>query len=99
MSALVESAGRELRIAAPALARRSPLDVLSERELEVLAEVARARSNAAIADVLFISERSVEKHIAAILWKLRIVDDGSTNRRVSLALAYLAHVAELRPAS
>lgn len=69
----------------------SPLDVLSERELEVLAEVARARSNAAIAATLFISERSVEKHIAAILLKLGIVDDGVTNRRVSAALAYLTH--------
>lgn len=70
----------------------SPLDALSERELEVLAEVACARSNAAIAAALFISERSVEKHIAAILLKLGIVDDGVTNRRVSAALTYLAHV-------
>lgn len=76
----------------------SPLDVLSDRELEVLAEIARARSNAAIADVLFISERSVEKHVAAILWKLGIVDDGSTNRRVSAALVYVRHTAEIRSA-
>ncbi len=77
----------------------SPLDVLSDRELEVLAEVARARSNAAIAEVLFISERSVEKHVAAILWKLGIVDDGSTNRRVSAALLYLTHAAERHAAA
>lgn len=67
------------------------LAVLSNRELEVLAEVARARSNAAIAASLFISERSVEKHIAAILMKLGIADDGTTNRRVAAALAYLTH--------
>lgn len=69
----------------------SPLAVLSEREVEVLAEVAKGRSNAAIGEVLYISERSVEKHVASILLKLGIRDDGATNRRVSAALAYLAH--------
>ncbi len=70
----------------------TPLAGLSNRELQVLAEVARARSNAAIAAVLFISERSVEKHVAAILMKLGIADDGTTNRRVSAALTYLSIV-------
>jgi DNA-binding NarL/FixJ family response regulator len=69
----------------------SPLDVLTERELDVLDELARARSNAAIASSLCLSERSVEKYVASILCKLGIVDDGATNRRVSAVLMYVAH--------
>src|SRR6188472_2817326 len=41
----------------------SPLLGLSERELEVLQELATGRSNAATAKALFMSERAVEKHI------------------------------------
>jgi DNA-binding NarL/FixJ family response regulator len=77
---------------------RRSLAALSNRELEVLAEVARARSNAAIAASLFISERSVEKHIAAILMKLGIAEDGTTNRRVAAALTYLSTVHPLSDA-
>lgn len=66
------------------------LDRLTPRELEVLAELAAGCSNSAIAAALFLSERSVEKHVASILMKLDIVDDGATNRRVSAALSYLA---------
>jgi len=72
----------------------SPLAVLTDREVEVLAEVAKGRSNAAIGEVLYISERSVEKHVASILLKLGIRENGATNRRVSAALAYLAHAPE-----
>lgn len=39
------------------------IDRLTPRELEVLGEVAKGRNNAAIGEVLFISERAVEKHI------------------------------------
>jgi DNA-binding NarL/FixJ family response regulator len=77
----------------------SPIERLTERELAVLAELARARSNAAIAAELCLSERSVEKYIAAILQKLGIVDDGFTNRRVSAALLFRAHTSPALSAS
>ena len=63
---------------------------LTGREIEVLAELAAGRSNSAIAGALFLSERSVEKHVASIMMKLDIFDDGATNRRVSAALSYLS---------
>ena len=78
------------RSSGPGSRPRSPLDALSDREVEVLGEVAKGRSNASIGEVLYISERSVEKHVASILRKLGIPDDGSVNRRVSATLAYLA---------
>lgn len=76
----------------------SPLECLTDRECEV-AELAGARSNAAIAAALLISERSVEKHISSILMKLGIADDGVTNRRVSAALVYLTHASPALSAS
>jgi DNA-binding NarL/FixJ family response regulator len=68
-----------------------PLSRLTQREIEVLGEVAKGRSNAAIAQTLSLSERSVEKHVASIMMKLDIFADQSTNRRVSAALTFLAH--------
>ncbi|MGH3453408.1 MAG: response regulator transcription factor [Nocardioidaceae bacterium] len=76
------------------LARRSsesasPLLGLSEREREVLAEMATGRSNAMIAQTLYMSVRAVEKHISSIFQKLDLVDEGDVNRRVLAVLAYL----------
>jgi DNA-binding NarL/FixJ family response regulator len=42
---------------------------LSEREMEVLIEICQGLSNSEIADKLFISKRTVEKHRANILFK------------------------------
>jgi two-component system, NarL family, response regulator LiaR len=47
---------------------------LSERELEVLRLIAAGLSNAAIAEKLFISERTVKGHVSNILGKLHILD-------------------------
>jgi DNA-binding NarL/FixJ family response regulator len=76
------------------LARRSsestsPLLGLSEREREVLAEMATGRSNAMIAETLYMSVRAVEKHISAIFQKLDLVEEGDVNRRVLAVLAFL----------
>lgn len=67
----------------------SPLRDLTARELEVLREMAGGRSNAAIGRALFISESAVSKHIGAIFTKLRLSDDGGTDRRVRAVLAYV----------
>ncbi|MFT4109338.1 LuxR C-terminal-related transcriptional regulator [Propionicimonas sp.] len=71
--------------------RDDPVDRLSERELEVLSLVAEGLSNEAIAQRLFIGERTVESHIARMLHKLGISDDGGVHRRVLAVLAYLRH--------
>ena len=46
------------------------LSRLSERELEVLTEIAKGRSNAEIGDALFISETTVKSHVRSLLTKL-----------------------------
>lgn len=50
------------------------LDQLTERELEVLASMAKGLSNAEISDALFISETTVKTHVAHILTKLGLRD-------------------------
>ncbi|MFO7547546.1 MAG: response regulator transcription factor [Acidimicrobiia bacterium] len=68
----------------------SKLDRLTDREREVLGEVARGKSNSAIAGTLFLSERAIEKHINAIFTKLDLLPEKDTNRRVSAVLLFLA---------
>ena len=70
--------------------RQSPLDELTAREREVLAEVAAGQSNTAIAGSLFLTKRAVEKHINAIFMKLNLRESEDTSRRVKAALIYLA---------
>jgi DNA-binding NarL/FixJ family response regulator len=68
---------------------RSPLHELTEKEREVLAEMAAGRNNAAIARTLYMSDRAVEKHIGVVFQKLGLVDEGENNRRVMAVLAFL----------
>src|SRR3954453_19106902 len=68
---------------------KSPLNALTEREREVLQEMAQGRNNAMIAKTLFMSERAVEKHIGAVFQKLGLVSEGEVNRRVMAVLAFL----------
>jgi DNA-binding NarL/FixJ family response regulator len=67
----------------------SALSSLTERELEVLREIATGRSNAATAKALFMSERAVEKHVGSVFQKLGLVNEGEVNRRVKAVLAFL----------
>jgi DNA-binding NarL/FixJ family response regulator len=67
----------------------SILDRLTERELEVLAEMAKGGNNSAIGEALFISARSVEKHIGSIFTKLDLSETEDTNRRVRAVLLFL----------
>ena len=67
-----------------------PVDDLSEREREVLALMAEGRSNRAIAERLFITERTVEKHVKSIFGKLALPASADAHRRVLAVLAYLS---------
>lgn len=78
-------------IAARSHASASPLDELTAREREVLAEVATGKSNAAIASSLFLTKRAVEKHINAIFMKLDLRETNDTSRRVKATLMFLAN--------
>jgi len=74
------------------LGRRSrdePIARLSAREHEVLALMAEGRSNTAIAQRLFITEKAVSKHTTSIFIKLGLGADPDDNRRVLAVLAYL----------
>ena len=79
-------------VVAQLLGRRSsddPLDRLTPREREVLAQMAQGRSNHAIARELVVTERAIEKHVTSIFSKLGLsgVEDG--HRRVLAVLQYL----------
>ena len=69
--------------------RTEPVTRLTPREREVLALMAEGRSNAAIAQRLFITEKAVSKHAAGIFGKLDLVPSDDDNRRVLAVLAYL----------
>jgi DNA-binding NarL/FixJ family response regulator len=84
-------------IAERARAVDSRLGDLTAREHEVLAEVAAGKSNAAIAEGLFLTKRAVEKHINAIFLKLNLRESEDVSRRVKAALIFLAE--EGRPVS
>jgi DNA-binding NarL/FixJ family response regulator len=69
--------------------REDPLQVLSPREHEVLGLMAEGRSNAAIAQAIFVTERAVEKHVTSIFSKLDLTPTAEDHRRVLAVLAYL----------
>ena len=68
----------------------SVFDRLTERERDVLAQMAMGGSNKAVGEALYISPRSVEKHINAIFTKLDLTRSDETHRRVQAVLMYLA---------
>jgi DNA-binding NarL/FixJ family response regulator len=67
----------------------SPLDELTERELEVLSLMAEGHSNDGICRALFLSPKTVETHVRHILGKLGIGETPDYHRRVLAVLAYL----------
>ena len=69
--------------------REDPLAVLTPREEEVLGLMAEGRSNVAIAEVLVVTERAVEKHVTLIFSKLDLPPAAEDHRRVLAVLAYL----------
>jgi DNA-binding NarL/FixJ family response regulator len=70
-------------------AESSPISRLTERETDVLREMATGKNNAAVARALFLSERAVEKHINAVFAKLGLSEEGDVNRRVMAVLTFL----------
>jgi DNA-binding NarL/FixJ family response regulator len=69
--------------------RVNPLDVLTVREREVLAQLTEGLSNSALAARLHVTERTVEAHITAIFAKLGLADEPGVHRRVLAVLTYL----------
>jgi DNA-binding NarL/FixJ family response regulator len=69
--------------------RRNPLDALTDREKAVLALMAQGRSNRAIANGLFVTEKTVEAHIRAIFIKLNLSPTADDHRRVLAVITYL----------
>ena len=80
----------EVLVEERARAERSPLSDLTEREREVLAEIATGKSNSAIADSLVLTKRAVEKHINAIFMKLGLAASDDVSKRVKATLMFLA---------
>jgi DNA-binding NarL/FixJ family response regulator len=79
----------EALVAAKARTDESPLHQLTPRERDVLREMAEGKNNAAIAQTLFLTERSVEKVIHSIFLKLGLAWEASTHKRVKAVLLYL----------
>jgi DNA-binding NarL/FixJ family response regulator len=70
-------------------AQDEPITRLTAREREVLKLMAEGRSNSAIAQRLFISEKAVGKHSTSIFTKLDLAQSTDDNRRVLAVLAFL----------
>lgn len=70
--------------------RQTPLiQLLSEREREVLSLMAQGHSNQAICSRLFLSPRTVEAHIGHIFSKLELPESHDHHRRVRAVLLFL----------
>ena len=77
----------------------SPLNELTQRERDVLREMAEGKNNAAIAEALRLSERTVEKVIHSIFLKLGLAWETAVHKRVKAVIFYLSGTAaETRPA-
>jgi DNA-binding NarL/FixJ family response regulator len=66
-----------------------PLSALTARERDVLALMAEGRSNAAIAQRLFLSAKTLETHVTRIFHKLHLAESADDHRRVLAVLAFL----------
>ena len=76
-------------VAENARAEASPLNALTPRERDVLREMAEGKNNAAIAESLVLTERSVEKVIHSIFLKLGLTWEAAVHKRVKAVVLYL----------
>jgi DNA-binding NarL/FixJ family response regulator len=70
-------------------AATSPLAQLTDREREVLEQMAQGKNNAAIARSMFLTERAVEKHINSLFHKLGLSEENEVHRRVMAVLTLM----------
>jgi DNA-binding NarL/FixJ family response regulator len=77
--------------------QNSPLERLTERERDVLQQIAEGKNNAAIADALSLSPRAVEKHINSIFQKLDLSEEPHVHRRVMAVLTFLKGASATKP--
>lgn len=75
----------------------SPLSGLTEREMEVLEQMAQGRTNAGVAEQLHLSESSVEKYSTSIFLKLGLADEPQVHRRVAAVLTLLHDESRAQP--
>jgi DNA-binding NarL/FixJ family response regulator len=68
---------------------RGPLDALTPRERDVLAEMAEGKSNRGIAESLCVTEAAVEKHVRGIFRKLGLGPTAHEHRRVLAVLTFV----------
>jgi DNA-binding NarL/FixJ family response regulator len=94
---VIDSKIVEALVAARSRSDHSDLAELTTRELEVLAEIAQGKSNAAIAESLVLTKRAVEKHINAIFMKLGFAQADDVSKRVKATLMFLSDTASTRP--
>jgi DNA-binding NarL/FixJ family response regulator len=83
----------EALVAENARGEESPLNELTPRERDVLRAMAEGKNNAAIAEALFLTERSVEKVIHSIFLKLGLRWETAVHKRVKAVVLYLAESA------
>jgi len=76
-------------VAEKARSDESPLNELTPRERDVLREMAEGKNNAAIAETLVLTERSVEKVIHSIFLKLGLTWESAVHKRVKAVILYL----------
>ena len=69
--------------------KQDPLERLTVREREVLSLMAEGKSNAALAEQLFLSASAVEKHVSNIFTKLDLYPTEHDHRRVLAVLRWL----------
>jgi DNA-binding NarL/FixJ family response regulator len=74
---------RYRRAVAPAMRDAARLELLTEREREVLRLMARGATNAEIATTLFVAEATVKTHVGSIFTKLDVRD-----RAAAIVFAY-----------
>jgi DNA-binding NarL/FixJ family response regulator len=74
---------RYRRVVAPAARDAARLDLLTEREYEVLRLMARGATNAEIAGTLYVAEATVKTHVGSIFGKLGVRD-----RAAAIVFAY-----------
>ncbi|MDQ3964721.1 MAG: response regulator transcription factor [Actinomycetota bacterium] len=69
--------------------RADPVDSLTDREREILGLMAQGHSNASLSEMLFLSPKTLEKHVGSIFLKLDLPPESDGHRRVLAVLAFL----------